>query len=124
MACPSKKLNSGHDMPMVGLGTWQAAPGEVGAAVRTALEAGYRHIDCAACYGNEDEVGRVFGATFKPGGAMPSKCIAPSSSLSAGLSGDSSRCVSLSPAVIAARFMLDCQIAIVWIDLLNRPLYT
>ena len=44
---------------MVGLGTWQAAPGEVGAAVRTALEAGYRHIDCAACYGNEKEIGDV-----------------------------------------------------------------
>ena len=72
MACPSKKLNSGHDMPMVGLGTWQAAPGEVGAAVRTALEAGYRHIDCAACYGNEKEIGDVLAEMLGDGeGQIP-----------------------------------------------------
>ena len=72
MSCPSKKLNSGHDMPMVGLGTWQAAPGEVGAAVRTALEAGYRHIDCAACYGNEKEIGDVLAEMLGDGeGQIP-----------------------------------------------------
>jgi len=57
-------------MPLVGLGTWQAKAGEVGAAVGVALDAGYRHIDCAACYGNEDEVGKVFGEKLVAGGAV------------------------------------------------------
>ena len=42
---------------LVGFGTWQAKPGEVERAVETALKAGYRHIDCAATYRNEVEVG-------------------------------------------------------------------
>ncbi|KAJ5610535.1 hypothetical protein N7510_007254 [Penicillium lagena] len=51
------KLNSGHEIPAVGLGTWLSKPHEVENAVETALRLGYRHIDAAACYLNENEVG-------------------------------------------------------------------
>ena len=60
-------LNSGQAMPVVGLGTWQAPAGQVGAAVKAALEGGYRHIDCAAIYGNEAEIGAVFEEAFASG---------------------------------------------------------
>ncbi|KAK9442434.1 glycerol dehydrogenase [Metarhizium brunneum] len=51
------KLNTGASIPAVGLGTWQANPGEVGKAVEHALKSGYKHIDCALIYRNEKEVG-------------------------------------------------------------------
>lgn len=51
------KLNTGVSIPAVGFGTWQAAPHEVEKAVEIALRCGYRHIDCAAIYRNEAEVG-------------------------------------------------------------------
>lgn len=50
-------LNTGDKIPAVGLGTWQSKPDEVRVAVQSALRAGYRHIDAAAAYGNEAEVG-------------------------------------------------------------------
>ncbi|KAF2177431.1 GCY protein [Zopfia rhizophila CBS 207.26] len=50
-------LNTGAKIPAVGFGTWQAKPHEVEKAVEIALKAGYRHIDCAAIYRNEVEVG-------------------------------------------------------------------
>jgi hypothetical protein len=53
----SFKLNNGLSIPAVGFGTWQASPHEVEYAVEAALRAGYRHIDCAAIYRNETEVG-------------------------------------------------------------------
>lgn len=54
---PSVKLNDNHLLPMLGLGT-SRLEGAYG-AVKSALELGYRHIDTAAMYGNEGEVGRA-----------------------------------------------------------------
>jgi methylglyoxal/glyoxal reductase len=51
-------LNDGHPIPQLGLGVWQTRVGATcEAAVLAALEAGYRHIDTAALYGNEESVG-------------------------------------------------------------------
>lgn len=50
-------LNNGERMPALGFGVFQSAPEETAVAVETALTAGYRHIDTAAGYGNEREVG-------------------------------------------------------------------
>ena len=55
---PDIQLNNGVQIPRVGLGVFQAASGdETRAAVRAALDAGYRHIDTARIYGNERDVG-------------------------------------------------------------------
>lgn len=50
-------FNNGVTMPAIGLGVFQAAPEETVTAVQAALELGYRHIDTAAAYSNEREVG-------------------------------------------------------------------
>lgn len=54
---PTLPLISGGDIPLVGFGTWQLTGASARDAVRTALEAGYRHIDTATMYRNEKEVG-------------------------------------------------------------------
>jgi 2,5-diketo-D-gluconate reductase A len=64
---PTATLNNGVAIPRVGLGVWQAREGgEVERAVRVALEAGYRLIDTAAIYGNEEGVGRAVRASGLP----------------------------------------------------------
>ncbi|XXG85497.1 hypothetical protein AAC387_Pa11g0563 [Persea americana] len=60
-------LNTGGRIPSVGLGTWQSPLGEVYNAVITAVKAGYRHIDCARNYDNEEEVGQALKKLFEDG---------------------------------------------------------
>jgi diketogulonate reductase-like aldo/keto reductase len=60
---PALTLNNGVTMPALGLGVFQSPPEETAAAVQAALSAGYRHIDTAAAYGNEREVGEAIRAS-------------------------------------------------------------
>ncbi len=61
------KLNSGYEMPMLGFGVFQIEAGEAcERAVHDALEAGYRHIDTAAVYGNEQSVGKALEESDLP----------------------------------------------------------
>lgn len=53
------KLNSGYEIPILGLGTWKSGKGEVYRAIREAIKIGYRHFDCAHIYGNETEIGEA-----------------------------------------------------------------
>ena len=54
---PALRLNNDVKMPALGLGVFQSPPEQTAAAVAAALDTGYRHIDTAAAYGNEREVG-------------------------------------------------------------------
>ena len=57
MTSPLLPLNNGREIPQLGFGVYKVPADETGKAVRSALEAGYRHIDTAALYGNEAGVG-------------------------------------------------------------------
>jgi 2,5-diketo-D-gluconate reductase A len=60
---PAVTLTSGAQMPMIGFGTWQLRGGRARDAVLAALADGYRHIDTATMYGNEEEVGEAIRAS-------------------------------------------------------------
>jgi 2,5-diketo-D-gluconate reductase A len=60
---PTITLNNGVTLPAVGFGVFQTPPDETITAVEAALRTGYRHIDTAAAYGNEREVGRAIEAS-------------------------------------------------------------
>jgi diketogulonate reductase-like aldo/keto reductase len=60
------KLAGDVSMPLLGFGTWQITGREAYDAVRHALEAGYRHLDTATMYENEDQVGRALADSGVP----------------------------------------------------------
>ena len=62
----SLTLNDGNSIPRIGFGVYQISPADTESAVAGALQAGYRHIDTAALYGNEREVGRAITASAVP----------------------------------------------------------
>ena len=66
MSIPALPLKSGPAMPLLGFGTWQIHGDAAYQAVRAALDAGYRHIDTATMYGNEEEVGRALADSGVP----------------------------------------------------------
>ncbi len=63
MAAPTVPLNDGLAIPQIGFGTWPLTDDEAETVVATVIEAGYRHIDTAARYGNERGVGRGIRAS-------------------------------------------------------------
>lgn len=63
---PIIKLHDGNTMPQLGLGVWKASNAEAASAVGTALNIGYRHIDTAAIYKNEEGVGEALKNTTVP----------------------------------------------------------
>ena len=63
MSIPALELNDGRSIPQLGFGVFKVDPAETERIVTDALEAGYRHIDTAAIYGNEEGVGRALAAS-------------------------------------------------------------
>src|SRR3954464_8764561 len=64
---PTRTLADGNEMPLLGLGVWQVPNGaEAENSVRWALELGYRHIDTAQAYGNEESVGKALRESGVP----------------------------------------------------------
>jgi 2,5-diketo-D-gluconate reductase A len=63
MSVPTIELNDGHTIPQLGFGVFQIDPGETAEAVAEALQVGYRHIDTAEMYGNEEGVGEAIRAS-------------------------------------------------------------
>lgn len=59
------ELPSGDHMPALGLGTYLSTPDKIEQAITCALKVGYRHFDCAAIYGNEDDIGAALSKSFE-----------------------------------------------------------
>ncbi|XP_023692473.2 aldo-keto reductase family 1 member A1-A isoform X1 [Paramormyrops kingsleyae] len=70
MSCTYVTLSTGQMIPSVGLGTWKSVPAQVKQAVLAALDNGYRHIDCAAAYSNEENVGEALRERVGPGKSL------------------------------------------------------
>ncbi len=66
MSVPTITLNDGVQIPQLGFGVWRVSPDDIVSSVRTAIEVGYRHIDTAAIYGNEEGVGQAIRESGVP----------------------------------------------------------
>jgi len=66
MIIPTREFNDGHTIPQLGYGVFKVDPADTERAVSEALEIGYRHIDTAAIYGNEEGVGAAIAASGIP----------------------------------------------------------
>ncbi|SFM57277.1 2,5-diketo-D-gluconate reductase A [Pseudonocardia ammonioxydans] len=66
MAVPTIKLNDGREIPQLGFGVFQIEPGHTAEKVKAALDVGYRHIDTAQMYGNEEGVGKAIADSGIP----------------------------------------------------------
>lgn len=62
------ELSSGHNIPIVGLGTSTIKLEDMEKAILSALESGYRHIDTAYAYDNEESIGQILKKWFQQGG--------------------------------------------------------
>jgi len=67
VTCPTKKLNSGYEMPVIGFGTFLFNEGVKETVKSAILNHGYRHIDTAAIYGNEKDVGEAINEAIAEG---------------------------------------------------------
>ena len=70
LSAPTKKLNNGTEIPCIGMGTFGSdrfTAEQVSNAVKGAIKIGYKLFDCAAVYGNEDLIGKVFQEAFEEG---------------------------------------------------------
>lgn len=63
----SLATQNGNPIPSLGLGTWKMQDGAAYQAVKSAIQVGYRHIDCAWIYGNQEDVGRAINESMKAG---------------------------------------------------------
>ena len=66
ISIPAVRFHDGHEIPQLGYGVWQVENDVAADVVEQALRAGYRHIDTAAVYGNEEGVGRGIRASGVP----------------------------------------------------------
>lgn len=64
---PTVTLNDGYEFPLLGLGTYKLTGEETQSLIRRAIELGYRHIDTASLYGNEEVVGKAINAAISAG---------------------------------------------------------
>ncbi|KAF5276030.1 hypothetical protein FQA39_LY00826 [Lamprigera yunnana] len=67
MAAPCVTLSNEQNMPILALGTWQLPPGEIEKIIEIAINAGYRHFDCALAYSNESEIGAALRKKISEG---------------------------------------------------------